>query len=84
MHSGGIHGGHYYAFIRPQLQSNQWFKFDDERVTKESAKKAVEEQYGGEEEVRFVSAITSGTGPHAPSGDERTAPHAQAEVTLAP
>ncbi|GAQ84171.1 Ubiquitin carboxyl-terminal hydrolase [Klebsormidium nitens] len=51
VHSGGIHGGHYYAFIRPQLRSNQWFKFDDERVTKESAKKAVEEQYGGEEEL---------------------------------
>lgn len=27
------------------------FKFDDERVTKEDAKKALEEQYGGEEEV---------------------------------
>jgi hypothetical protein len=28
------------------------FKFDDERVTKEDAKRALEEQYGGEEEVR--------------------------------
>ena len=27
------------------------FKFDDERVTKEDMKKALEEQYGGEEEV---------------------------------
>lgn len=27
------------------------FKFDDERVTKEDLKKALEEQYGGEEEV---------------------------------
>jgi hypothetical protein len=29
------------------------FKFDDERVTKEDAKKALEEQYGGEEEVFY-------------------------------
>lgn len=29
------------------------FKFDDERVTKEDMKRALEEQYGGEEEVRF-------------------------------
>lgn len=29
------------------------FKFDDERVTKEDAKRALEEQYGGEEEVCF-------------------------------
>ncbi|RZC82711.1 hypothetical protein C5167_045497 [Papaver somniferum] len=50
VHSGGVHGGHYYAFIRPTL-SEQWFKFDDERVTKEDIKRALEEQYGGEEEL---------------------------------
>lgn len=50
VHSGGVHGGHYYAFIRPIL-SDQWFKFDDERVTKEETKRALEEQYGGEEEL---------------------------------
>ncbi|XP_060172932.1 ubiquitin C-terminal hydrolase 13-like isoform X1 [Lycium barbarum] len=50
VHSGGVHGGHYYAFIRPTL-SNQWYKFDDERVTKEDAKRVLEEQYGGEEEL---------------------------------
>ncbi|KAL3715935.1 hypothetical protein ACJRO7_007657 [Eucalyptus globulus] len=50
VHSGGVHGGHYYAFIRPTL-SDQWFKFDDERVTKEDIKRALEEQYGGEEEL---------------------------------
>ncbi|XP_042461162.1 ubiquitin C-terminal hydrolase 12-like isoform X1 [Zingiber officinale] len=50
VHSGGVHGGHYYAFIRPTL-SHLWFKFDDEKVTKEDAKKALEEQYGGEEEL---------------------------------
>ncbi|GJW72706.1 ubiquitin carboxyl-terminal hydrolase 12 [Tanacetum coccineum] len=36
--------------IRPTL-SDQWFKFDDERVTKEDMKRALEEQYGGEEEL---------------------------------
>ncbi|KAH7420842.1 hypothetical protein KP509_13G025300 [Ceratopteris richardii] len=50
VHSGGVHGGHYYAFIRPTL-TDQWYKFDDERVTKEEMKRALEEQYGGEEEV---------------------------------
>ncbi|GMI92284.1 ubiquitin-specific protease 13 [Hibiscus trionum] len=48
VHSGGVHGGHYYAYIRPTL-SNQWYKFDDERVTKEDMERALEEQYGGEE-----------------------------------
>ncbi|XP_077245222.1 ubiquitin C-terminal hydrolase 12-like isoform X3 [Tasmannia lanceolata] len=49
VHSGGVHGGHYYAFIRPTM-SDLWLKFDDERVTKEDMKRALEEQYGGEEE----------------------------------
>ncbi|KAK4388214.1 Ubiquitin carboxyl-terminal hydrolase 13 [Sesamum angolense] len=49
VHSGGVHGGHYYAFIRPTL-SNQWYKFDDERVTKEDITKTLDELYGGEEE----------------------------------
>lgn len=25
VHSGGVHGGHYYAFIRPTL-SDQWYR----------------------------------------------------------
>ncbi|KAK8641315.1 hypothetical protein V6N13_010728 [Hibiscus sabdariffa] len=52
VHSGGVHGGHYYVYIRPTL-SDQWYKFDDERVTKEDMKKALEEQYGGEELPRM-------------------------------
>ncbi|GAV86141.1 UCH domain-containing protein [Cephalotus follicularis] len=49
-HIGGVDDGYYYAFIRPTL-SDQWFKFDDERVTKEGIRRALEEQYGGEEEL---------------------------------
>lgn len=30
VHSGGTHGGHYYAYIRPD--GKQWLKFDDEKV----------------------------------------------------
>ena len=46
VHSGGPNGGHYYAFVRP-LASEQWYRFDDERVTKVKEKQAVEEQFGG-------------------------------------
>lgn len=48
VHSGGVNGGHYYAYIRPDLRG-QWFKFDDERVTKEEVTKALDEQYGEDE-----------------------------------
>jgi ubiquitin carboxyl-terminal hydrolase 7 len=30
VHSGNTHGGHYYAFSRPDGQ--QWLRFDDEKV----------------------------------------------------
>ena len=33
------------------------YKFDDERVTKEDMKRALEEQYGGEEEVLFFEQL---------------------------
>ena len=46
VHSGGPNGGHYYAFIRP-LCNEQWYRFDDERVTKVKEKEAVEGQFGG-------------------------------------
>ncbi len=29
VHSGGVHGGHYYAYIRSNAK---WLKFDDEKV----------------------------------------------------
>jgi ubiquitin carboxyl-terminal hydrolase 7 len=46
VHSGGAHGGHYYAFVRPAGPGGAWLKFDDERVTKESASLAVQDNYG--------------------------------------
>ncbi|XP_022891827.1 ubiquitin carboxyl-terminal hydrolase 12-like [Olea europaea var. sylvestris] len=56
VHSGGVHGGHYSAFIRPNL-SHQWYKFDDERVTKVDAKEALEEQYGSKELLQTNSGL---------------------------
>jgi ubiquitin C-terminal hydrolase len=35
VHRGDVHGGHYYAYIRPSadVANGQWAKFDDESVT---------------------------------------------------
>jgi len=49
VHSGGPNGGHYFAFVRP-LTSEQWYRFDDERVTKAKEKDAIEQQFGGTEQ----------------------------------
>ncbi|KAF9601367.1 hypothetical protein IFM89_019099 [Coptis chinensis] len=58
VHNGGEHGGRYYAFIRPNL-SHQWLKFDDELVTKEDMIRALEERYGGEEELPQTNGFNS-------------------------
>lgn len=44
VHTGGIHGGHYYAFIRPD--GTNWLKFDDETVTKATEEQAIQDNWG--------------------------------------
>ncbi|XP_073142802.1 ubiquitin C-terminal hydrolase 13-like isoform X2 [Henckelia pumila] len=58
VHRGDVHGGHYYAIIRPAL-STRWYKFDDEHVTKENMRTALEELYGGEEELIIPGIINA-------------------------
>lgn len=36
VHSGGVHGGHYYCFIQ-DLKSKTWTRFNDEEVKSVSA-----------------------------------------------
>jgi ubiquitin carboxyl-terminal hydrolase 7 len=49
VHSGGVHGGHYFAYVRPD--GKQWLKFDDERVEKADNQKAIDDNWGGEGEA---------------------------------
>ena len=49
VHSGDVHGGHYYAYIRPDC-SDKWYKFNDERVTIVSKEEAIESNFGVEED----------------------------------
>ena len=51
VHSGDVHGGHYYAFVRPYSADGQFFKFDDERVTKASEEQAITDNFGGDDEL---------------------------------
>jgi ubiquitin carboxyl-terminal hydrolase 7 len=47
VHSGDLHGGHYFACIKPDA-SSRWLKFDDDRVTPVTDREVLEENYGGE------------------------------------
>lgn len=46
VHSGGVNGGHYYAFIRPDGEN--WLRFDDERVEKANENDAINDNWGGD------------------------------------
>ncbi|KAK4688080.1 ubiquitin carboxyl-terminal hydrolase 7, partial [Tremellales sp. Uapishka_1] len=47
VHSGDLHGGHYFALIKPD-KDGRWFKFDDDRVTPVTDKEVLEDNYGGD------------------------------------
>ncbi|WFD08090.1 ubiquitinyl hydrolase 1 [Malassezia vespertilionis] len=47
VHSGDLHGGHYFALIKPERDSG-WYKFDDDRVTLATEREVFEDNFGGE------------------------------------
>eukprot|EP01094_Clydonella_sp_ATCC50884_P014697 TRINITY_DN251_c0_g1_i2.p1 TRINITY_DN251_c0_g1~~TRINITY_DN251_c0_g1_i2.p1 ORF type:complete len:646 (-),score=258.72 TRINITY_DN251_c0_g1_i2:1803-3698(-) len=54
VHSGDVYGGHYYAFVKPTT-GPQWYKFDDDRVTKVTNEQAIDENFGGEIRTTHVN-----------------------------
>jgi ubiquitin carboxyl-terminal hydrolase 7 len=47
VHSGDVHGGHYFVLIKPTADGN-WLRFDDDRVVKVTDKEVLEDNFGGE------------------------------------
>ena len=47
VHSGDVHGGHYFVLIKPSA-TGRWLKFDDDRVTHVTDREVLEENFGGE------------------------------------
>lgn len=47
VHSGDLHGGHYFALIKPD-KDTRWLKYDDDRVTPVTDKEVLDDNYGGE------------------------------------
>src|ERR1700728_3756643 len=44
VHSGDLHGGHYFALIKPD-RDTRWLKFDDDRVTPVTDREVLEENF---------------------------------------
>lgn len=61
VHSGDLHGGHYFTLIKPEKDSS-WFKFDDDRVTRVLEREVLEDNFGGE----YPNGHLGQTGVRAP------------------
>ncbi|KAK9478111.1 hypothetical protein V1514DRAFT_307930 [Lipomyces japonicus] len=50
VHSGDLNAGHYYALLKPE-KNGDWYKFDDDRVTRATLKEVLDENYGEDPQV---------------------------------
>jgi len=50
IHSGEPNRGHYYSFIKVNVENDEWFRFDDDKVSPFDGEKLNIEAFGGEEE----------------------------------
>ncbi len=47
VHAGEYGSGHYYAYVRPDIRKNIWYRYDDDRVTEVSFKQVKDDAFGG-------------------------------------
>jgi ubiquitin carboxyl-terminal hydrolase 7 len=47
VHSGDLNAGHYYAFLKPE-KDGDFFRFDDDRVTRATKREAIDDNFGGD------------------------------------
>lgn len=47
-----MHLGHYYSYVRPDIQQNKWYRFDDEFVTPVEFSDVIADAYGGSRKAR--------------------------------
>ncbi|KAI5479269.1 hypothetical protein MNV49_003787, partial [Pseudohyphozyma bogoriensis] len=58
VHSGDVHGGHYFVHIKPSADG-RWLRFDDDRVVPVTDREVLEDNFGGE-------SLVNGA-PHPPA-----------------
>ena len=61
VHSGDFNAGHYYAFLKPAANGN-FYRFDDDRVTRATLKEALDDNFGGD----YANLTNGNTGVRNP------------------
>jgi ubiquitin carboxyl-terminal hydrolase 7 len=47
VHVGEYGSGHYYAYVRPDIRSDEWYRFNDHEVVQVSFQEVINDSYGG-------------------------------------
>jgi ubiquitin carboxyl-terminal hydrolase 7 len=62
VHTGEHNSGHYYAYVRPDIRTNDWYRFNDATVTKVDFAQVQQDAYGGQQQQPSSSHQRTGTG----------------------
>ena len=63
VHSGDLNAGHYYAFLKPD-NNGQFYRFDDDRVTRATKREAIDDNFGGDYSSNGVNGNLKGQNPY--------------------
>ncbi|KAG7351449.1 ubiquitin carboxyl-terminal hydrolase [Nitzschia inconspicua] len=58
VHVGEYGVGHYYSYVRPDMDSDSWYRFNDDVVEKVSFQEVIDDVYGGATQRDDASAST--------------------------
>ena len=81
VHVGEYASGHYYAYVRPDIREDVWYRFDDDRDTEVSLEDVVKDAYGGktqgevkqQEKRGLLQRLFSGGGSYGWGGPDSSA-----------
>ena len=63
VHSGDLNAGHYYAFLKPD-KNGQFYRFDDDRVTRATKREAIDDNFGGDYATNGINGNLKGQNPY--------------------
>lgn len=63
VHSGDLNAGHYYAFLKPSKKGD-FFRFDDDRVTRATKREAIDDNFGGDYGMNGMNGGVRGQNPY--------------------
>ena len=63
VHSGDLNAGHYYAFLKPDKEG-QFYRFDDDRVTRATKREAIDDNFGGDYATNGLNGNLKGQNPY--------------------